>query len=732
MKKRIILALCSLVIAAGGIGMSSLPHEELPVSEALLAEAMAEEPEEIIEEAEELKVCKEGCGLPTGHEGECVISEVKEIEVILKSTSMERDLKVKFVDKKTGKVISGADFKMKVTSPSKTTKEYSDHDNDGIIWVKDIDGGNYTVAMVDLDGYVTAKTLKAEVKKKIEYKVVEIEDEVKSESQVVVSQEDAAYGGTDKDESTSGAAELKDTVEFVESAKKEETKATKVQKKDGFGQLMYKKQKVDALGQPMYAKILSESDEFHTFNSENVCTRCGVKKATVPTCTHVDANDDDKCDSCQADVPDLHVHSVTDCKCTLCNKEIHGEKNDGVCTVCKKLVDTAAHTAHTEGSNGMCQYCSKVVNSENHDCLDSDENKKCDQCGADITVSEPDEPEPSGSSTPSNPTGSELHTCTDVEESDGKCDTCGKDVTAPMGDDGNEDGTDVDNTIVSFVYRPFRFLRASSNNGKFIKYDTSSAPVYDTSSEPVYETETVTTYYGWQTIDGATYYFDKHGEKVTGQQVIQGISYTFSSEGVRSGSIGIDVSKYQTGINWTKVKNAGINFVMIRCGYRGYGSGVLVEDPMYRSHISGAKAAGLRVGVYFFSQAVNEAEAVEEASMAVSLAKKYGINMPIAIDSEYAAGGRGRADGLSKSARTAVTKAFCNTVRSAGYTPMVYASKAWFSDHLNVSQLSGYYIWVAHYSEKCGYTGKYHIWQNTDKGKVDGVPGRVDMNISFI
>ena len=150
MKKRIILALCSLVIAAGGIGMSSLPHEELPVSEELLAEAMAEEPEEIIEEAEELKVCKEGCGLPTGHEGECVISEVKEIEVVLKSTSMERDLKVKFVDKKTGKVISGANFKMKVTSPSKTTKEYSDHDNDGIIWVKDIDGGNYTVAMVDL------------------------------------------------------------------------------------------------------------------------------------------------------------------------------------------------------------------------------------------------------------------------------------------------------------------------------------------------------------------------------------------------------------------------------------------------------------------------------------------------------------------------------------------------------------------------------------------------------
>ena len=140
-------------------------------------------------------------------------------------------------------------------------------------------------------------------------------------------------------------------------------------------------------------------------------------------------------------------------------------------------------------------------------------------------------------------------------------------------------------------------------------------------------------YTGWQTLDGATYYFDKNGNKVTGSQVIQGIQYTFSGDGVRSGTIGIDVSKFQSSINWKKVKNAGINFAIIRCGYRGYGSGVLVEDPMFASHISGAKAAGLRVGVYFFSQAISEAEAVEEASMAVKLARRYGVNMPIAIDS---------------------------------------------------------------------------------------------------
>ena len=294
-------------------------------------------------------------------------------------------------------------------------------------------------------------------------------------------------------------------------------------------------------------------------------------------------------------------------------------------------------------------------------------------------------------------------------------------------------------TTAKVVLRPFYFLSAAAVVEKIVYdetsapiYDETSAPIYDTTSAPVYETVSAPTYTGWQTIDGKTYYFDKNGNKVTGYQVINGVAYTFNSEGVRQGNIGIDVSKYQTGINWKKVKNAGIDFVMIRCGYRGYGSGVLVEDPMFASHISGAKAAGLRVGVYFFSQAVNEAEAVEEASMAVTLARKYGINMPIAIDSEYAANGAGRADKLSKSQRTAVTKAFCNTVRNAGYTPMVYASKSWFETHLNASQLSGYKIWVAHYAEKCGYSGRYDIWQNTDKGKVDGIPGYVDMNIGTL
>ena len=664
MKKKIILALCSLLIAGGGIGIASIPHKEMPVSQELLAEALEEEVEEEIveEEIAEVQLCQEGCTLEEGHEGECVM-EAELIEVILKSTSMERDLKVKFVSKASGKVISGADFKMKLTDPSKKTKEYSDHDQDGIIWVKDIDGGNYTVEMLELEGYVTAKNLTAEVKKKIEYKVVEVVDEVKTESQVVVSKEDAQFGGTNKDESTSNSNVLKDTVEYVASTKKEVVTTTTIQKKDVFGQLVYEKQKLDVLGQPMYAKILSESDEFHTYNDGNICTRCGVSKS--PT------------------------------------QNPEGDNTQ-----------TGGETTPPEGDGS--------------------------QSGEGTTPPEGDNTQTGGGTTPPEGDGSQSGEGTTPPEGDGS--QSGEGTTPPEGDGSQSGDTTAlsnDETdpmdppiVVSMLLRRFYILRTSVN--RFINYDTSSAPVYDTASSPVYNTEVTYVYTGWQTIDGATYYFDKNGKKVTGAHVIEGVQYTFSSEGVRSGTIGIDVSKYQPTVDWKKVKNAGINFVMIRCGYRGYGSGVLVEDPMYKSHITGAKAAGLRVGVYFFSQAINEAEAVEEASMAVALAKKYGINMPIAIDSEYAAGGSGRADKLSKAERTAVTKAFCDTVKSAGYTPMVYASKSWFSDHLNMSQLSGYRIWVAHYAEKCGYKGTYHIWQNTDKGKVDGIPGYVDMNVGFI
>ena len=568
--------------------------------------------------------------------------DAKEISVVLKATSLDKDLKIQIVNQKTGKVITGTAFEVTVTDSAKKTESYTDKDKDGIIYVKSMKPGKCTVSMKASGGYSVPADITADVKANIEYKAVDVSAEIKSESQINVAKEDSNTTGND---SAGTAQTLKDTVEYVESAKTEPK-----QKVDQWGQLVYAKQKLDKYGTPMYAKIISE-----------------------PAADHVDSNGDKKCDRCGADMTTSTTPSPSTSPSETPSPSPSPSETPSTSPSPSETPSTSPSPSETPSTSP--------------------------------SPSETPSTSPSPSETPStSPSPSE----TSASEA--------SPTTTPA---------------ASVVVRGLMLLKAAPTEK--IVYDTSSAPVYDTSSDPVYEdSASGVKYTGWQTIDGATYYFDKNGNKVTGTQVIQGIQYTFSSEGVRSGTIGIDVSKYQSGINWQKVKNAGINFAIIRCGYRGYGSGVLVQDPKFASHISGAKAAGLRVGIYFFSQAITEAEAVEEASMAVKLANQYGINMPIAIDSEYAAGGRGRADGLSKAERTRITVAFCNTVANSGYKPMVYASKSWFASHLDVSQFGSYRIWVAHYAEKCGYGGRYDIWQNTSKGSVDGVPGHVDMNISSI
>ena len=239
-------------------------------------------------------------------------------------------------------------------------------------------------------------------------------------------------------------------------------------------------------------------------------------------------------------------------------------------------------------------------------------------------------------------------------------------------------------------------------------------------------------YTGWRTDGGKVYYYDANHNKITGNQVIGGVMYTFGGDGAlsqSSGNRGIDVSKYQGNIDWGAVAASGINFAIIRVGYRGSSSGALVQDPYFKKNISGATKAGIKVGLYFFTQAVNEAEAVEEASMAMSLASGYKVTYPIFIDTESASGGR--ANGLSKSARTAVVKAFCQTIRNGGYKAGVYASKSWYANQLNASALNGYCIWVAQYNSSCTYSGKYDMWQYSSKGSVSGIKGNVDMNISY-
>lgn len=246
------------------------------------------------------------------------------------------------------------------------------------------------------------------------------------------------------------------------------------------------------------------------------------------------------------------------------------------------------------------------------------------------------------------------------------------------------------------------------------------------------EKQDVITYYGWQTIEGNKYYFDKEGKKVTGTQTIQGITYFFDKDGKMGSRIGIDVSKYQPTIDWKTVKEAGVEFVIIRAGYRGYGTGALVEDPYFKQHIRGAKAAGLKVGVYLFSQAITTEEAVEEASLCLQAVKGYNIDYPIFFDTEYSTSRKdGRADSLSQAQRTTIAKAFCETIQNAGYKAGIYASKTWFYYQLDYSQLSKYSIWVAHYAESTDFQYHYDIWQYTGTGTCAGVAGAVDMNIGY-
>ena len=236
-------------------------------------------------------------------------------------------------------------------------------------------------------------------------------------------------------------------------------------------------------------------------------------------------------------------------------------------------------------------------------------------------------------------------------------------------------------------------------------------------------------YSGWQEIDGVTYYYDPTTHQpVTGQQVIQGDLYTFGADGALNRTArGIDVSKFQGSIDWNAVKADGITFAIIRCGYRGYGSGALVEDSTYRANIQGAINAGLKVGVYFYSQAVNEAEAVEEASMVLSLVGGYSLPLGVYYDTESVSGGR--ANGISAAERTACAVAFCETIRNSGYSAGVYSYASWFYNALNFANISKYNIWIAQYRDTLSFSYKYNIWQYTGSGSVNGISRPVDMNI---
>ena len=252
------------------------------------------------------------------------------------------------------------------------------------------------------------------------------------------------------------------------------------------------------------------------------------------------------------------------------------------------------------------------------------------------------------------------------------------------------------------------------------------------------EEEPAPAYSGWRTENGKTYYYAQDtNKKVTGLRSIDGKLYYFDANGVKQDNVtfGIDVSKYQSGLDWNKIKKSGVSFVIIRIGYRGYGAaGNLVKDPMFEEHFTNARNAGLKVGVYFFTQAVNEAEAQEEADGCNWALNGRMLDYPIFYDTEAstAPGGTGRADGLGAEDRTKCAIAFCERVKELGYTPGVYASTTWYRKRVDYNTLrSRYTIWNAHYGVSASPIG-CDMWQGTRTAHINGYSGELDANISYI
>jgi len=194
--------------------------------------------------------------------------------------------------------------------------------------------------------------------------------------------------------------------------------------------------------------------------------------------------------------------------------------------------------------------------------------------------------------------------------------------------------------------------------------------------------------------------------------------------------LGVDVSFWQGYIDWQQVKEAGVEFAMIRAAWRGSEEGVLATDDYVHTNYTGATNAGIKVGAYFFSQAISVEEAVEEANYLLDIIKDWNVEMPVVFDWEFVSidsrTGKMDADTLTECA-----KAFCDTVAAAGYEPMIYFGADHSFNGINLEELTDYKFWLAQYNTVLNYPYKIDMWQYTETGSVPGISGNVDINLYF-
>ena len=203
-------------------------------------------------------------------------------------------------------------------------------------------------------------------------------------------------------------------------------------------------------------------------------------------------------------------------------------------------------------------------------------------------------------------------------------------------------------------------------------------------------------------------------------------------DGKREAVKGVDLSKYNGAVDFNRLKDAGIGFAMLRLGSRGYGTGKIDLDDKFVEYAQNAQLAGIQTGAYFYSQAINETEAVEEANYIVGAVSGFKIKFPIAIDIEKVEGDEARTDKLTNDERTAVVKSFCETVKGYGYKPIIHASKDILVAGLNLEELADYDVWLADEEIPTEYPYRFSMWQYNRKGHIEGITGDIALNLSFI
>jgi GH25 family lysozyme M1 (1,4-beta-N-acetylmuramidase) len=206
---------------------------------------------------------------------------------------------------------------------------------------------------------------------------------------------------------------------------------------------------------------------------------------------------------------------------------------------------------------------------------------------------------------------------------------------------------------------------------------------------------------------------------------------TYSVDGKVVSKCGVDISANSGDVDFSKLKSAGVDFVMIKIGARGYSSGNIVMDANYEDNLAAAKKAGLDIGVYFCSQAVSKSEAKEEADVVLDAIEKYTIKYPVAYVMENVTDDMARIEALDSSDKTQMAKSFMDRIENSGYKSMLYGDLEWLMTNVDMSKLSDYDVWYAQESSKPDYPYEFTMWQYSSSATIKGMDSKATMILSF-